>query len=140
MVNTRTKPLYEYTRPANENALIDFRNDIEAACEEITQHTSNAFEAFEQWREERAALMELFAEAEQQDKLLRRVKDNAAVIKRLLYGRRPMTGPPTVKPENVQKLIEIIDSLTDFGNQAEAVLKDRAETMKQYRQLGLFER
>lgn len=60
-------------------------------------------------------------------------------MRKLLYGRKPMAGAPVLKPENIQALIDTLDSLMDFEHQAETVLQDRAETIENYKQLSLFE-
>lgn len=105
---------------------------------EMTGHTSDLDEAIDQWQDERQTLIELFDEAEQQDELLERVKKDVNKMRKLLYGRKPMAGAPVLKPENIQALIDTLDNLMDFEHQAEAVIQDRAETIKNYKQLALF--
>lgn len=52
----------------------------------MTGHTDDIGEAFEQWDNERSALVETFALALEQEKLLKKLEENWGIIRRVLYG------------------------------------------------------
>lgn len=131
-------PAYNYARPANEVALLAWRDRVESYVEELTQHTSDVFEGFDQWHEGRGALQDFYTQSVEQDRLLQRLRKYAQDIRKALYGNKPIAGAPTLTPERVEKLVSALTELSLWMQDEKTIADRQVEIVQDWKQLPLW--
>src|SRR5271157_5002298 len=89
--------------------LLSVQHKIQDLSFEMTGHTSNIFEAFEQWQQEREALVEFYAIMQSQEEILDAIKKNWLVVRKTFWGIQSInaeTARTPFQPAEIARLIE----------------------------------